>query len=63
MTAPVGVNLVTKTSLLPPGVLCEAPAVVGKSAEVVSPTTYTLPWISTAILRPWSLLVPPQNVE
>ena len=35
----MGLSLVTKASPLPPYVVWKAPAVVGKSVEIVSPVT------------------------
>src|SRR4051812_40230412 len=57
-------NLVTKASPLPLGVVSRAPAVVGKLLELASPVTYALPVESTAIPRAWSCeALPPRNVE
>jgi hypothetical protein len=40
--------------------LCMAPAVIGKSDELVTPATYALPELSTAIPAPTSSPLPPR---
>jgi len=48
---PVVFSFVTKTSYCPRFVRLKAPAVVGKSAEIVSPVTKALPEALTAMPR------------
>jgi hypothetical protein len=58
-SCPLEVNWVTNASMPPPMVLCTA-AKTGKSADWVSPATYTLPAPSSAIASPVSQFVPPK---
>ena len=60
---PAAFSLVTKTSKAPFAVVSNAPAVVGKSAELVEPVTYALPPASTATRVPNSTAAPPRNDE
>ncbi len=61
---PLGLSFVANASSPPLGVSSYAPAVVGKSAESLLPTTYALPPLSTVTLRASSLLFePPRKVE
>ena len=60
---PAGLTFVTKASMLVGEVVSNAPVVVGKFVELVSPVTYALPEESTAIALPSSEALPPRNVE
>jgi hypothetical protein len=51
------------SKLAPVAVWSNAPAVVGKFVDKVSPATYAWPLVSTAIPWPLSLLPPPRKVE
>ena len=55
-------SAVTKASCPPPGAGCAAFA-VGKFAEAVRPTTYTVPTSSTPMSVPMSSPPPPSSVE
>ena len=57
---PAGFSFVTNMSNWPALAWRKAPAVVGKSLEGVSPTTYALPDPSTATPRGESVSVPPR---
>jgi hypothetical protein len=60
----VGASFVTKASIWPLCVVSNAPGVVGKFVERVSPVTCALPPASTATpTKPASSLLPPRNVE
>ena len=59
-TAPSGFKRLTKASLNPAGFVWKAEAVVGKFAELVEPTTVTLPEASRTITLAESSLLPPK---
>src|SRR5262249_61667107 len=60
---PAALIFCTNTSTPPLFVVLNAPAVVGKSGELVLPSTYALFAASTAIRVPKSTWLPPLNVE
>ncbi len=63
---PAGFSLAAnadQTPAAPRLVACNTPAVVGKLAEVVEPTMYAAPVLSTVMPPMVSLSVPPTSVE
>ena len=60
---PAAFSFVIVTSKPPFGVVSYAPGVVGKSAELLKPSTTARPLESTAMRSPLSTALPPRNVE